>query len=270
MVNAESFEHINLKCDDCIALITLNRPDRLNAITWDMAKELHDVLDMVSKEFPATRAVIITGEGRGFCSGADVEDMASRLRGPEFGPINKATPGPSVTMQLAPHIRDIPQPVIAAVNGPAAGAGLGIALSCDIRVASSEARFASVFVKRSLVPDTGVSQIISSLAGPGIAAEMALTGNVYGSEWALSKGLVNEVVSSGELIDRARMIAKQIANNPPLAVKATKQLLNSNYPDLKRVIESEHSANDPINDTRDRLEAVNAFLEKREPKFTGA
>ena len=107
----------------------------------------------------------------------------------------------------------------------------------------------------------------SALAGPGIAAEMTLTGNVYGAEWALSKGLVNEVVPSTELIERARIIAMQIADNPPLAVKATKQLLNSNYPDLRRVIEAEHFANGPIHDTMDRLEAVNAFLEKREPKF---
>ena len=269
MPNTSSFHYIDLKHDDCVTLITLKRPDRLNAITWDMATELHDALDEVSNEFPAIRVVIITGEGRGFCSGADVGDMSARLQQSQSGSMNNVDHGPSVTMQLAPHIRAIPQPIIAAVNGAAAGAGLGIALSCDIRIASSDARFASVFVKRSLAPDTGVSQIISALAGPGIAAEMTLTGNVYGAEWALSKGLVNEVVSSAELMERARIIAMQIAGNPPLAVKATKQLLNSNYPDLGRVIEAEHFANAPMHDTVDRLEAVNAFLEKREPKFTG-
>ena len=100
---------------------------------------------------------------------------------------NNPDPGPSITMRLAPRIREIPQPVIAAVNGVAAGAGLGIALSCDIRLASDSARFTSVFVKRSLVPDAGVSEILGALAGPGIAAEMAYTGRIYDAEWALTK-----------------------------------------------------------------------------------
>ena len=172
-------------------------------------------------------------------------------------------------MRLAPHIRQIPQAVIAAVNGVAAGAGLGIALSCDIRLASDEARFTSVFVKRSLVPDAGVSQILGALAGPGIAAEMALTGRVYDAQWALAKGLVNQVVPSGELMPQAESLAREIAANPPLVVKATKQLLNSHHPDLNHVIETEHRANDPVRGTADQREAVQAFLEKREPKFTG-
>ena len=214
--------------------------------------------------------MVITGAGRGFCSGADVGDLSKRMAQGVDEDLASTDQGPSITMRLAPHLREIPQPVIAAVNGVAAGAGLGIALSCDIRMASDQARFTSVFVKRSLMPDAGVSQILAALAGPGIAAEMALTGRVYDAQWALAKGLVNQVVPAEELLSQAESLAKEIAANPPLAVRATKELLNGHYPDLNRVVETEHRANDAVRGTADQQEAVQAFLEKREPKFTGA
>ncbi|PKB71181.1 MAG: hypothetical protein BZY87_06845 [SAR202 cluster bacterium Io17-Chloro-G6] len=266
------FQHIVLDHHGHVAVITLDRPGRLNAINRQLAQELHDALDQLAGAFPETRVVVITGSGRGFCSGADVADIAKRMADPadsDLGPDVSADQGPSITMRLAPHLRQIPQPVIAAVNGVAAGAGLGIALSCDIRIASDEARFTSVFVKRSLVPDAGVSQILGALAGPGIAAEMALTGRVYDASWALAKGLVNQVVPAEELMSQADLLAQEIAANPPLVVKATKELLNSHYPDLNRVIEAEHRANDAVQGTADQKEAVQAFLEKREPKFVG-
>ena len=172
-------------------------------------------------------------------------------------------------MRLAPHIREIPQPVIAAVNGVAAGAGLGIALSCDIRLASEAARFTSVFIKRSLVPDAGVSEILGSLLGSGIASEMAYTGRVYDAEWALAKGLVNNIFAADQLMIKANELAQEISANPPLAIKATKSLMNSHYPDLNKVIETEHQANEPLRGTADQTEAVQAFLEKRAPIFVG-
>jgi len=263
-------QHISLERRDGVAVITLQRPDRLNALNRQMAEELHDSLDVLAGEFPAIRVVVITGAGRGFCSGADVVDMPARMaKGGDRDP-NNPDPGPSITMRLAPHLREIPQPVIAAVNGVAAGAGLGIALSCDIRLASEDARFTSVFVKRSLVPDAGVSEVLGAVAGPGIAAEMAYTGRVYDAQWALAKGLINDVFPANELMSKAEELAQEIAANPPLAVKATKTLLNSHYPDLNQVIETEHSANDAIRGTADQTEAVQAFLEKRTPKFTGS
>ena len=263
------FQHIALERHDHLAVLTLQRPDRLNALNREMGLELHAALDQFADEFPETRVVIITGAGRGFCSGADVGDMPKRMASGDraAGTLDE---GPSITMRLAPHLREIPQPIIAAVNGVAAGAGLGIALSCDIRIASESARFSSVFVKRSLVPDAGVSEILGALVGPGIAAEMAYTGRVYDAPWALEKGLVNRKVPADELLAQAESLALEIAANPPLAVKATKALLNSHYPDLNRVIETEHRANDPVKGTSDQMEAIQAFLEKREPKFTGS
>ena len=266
------FQHIALQRRGQVAVITLQRPDRLNALNQQMAQELHDLLDQLAGEFPETRVLIITGAGRGFCSGADVGDIAKRMTNSMDGDLRPSPDedrGPSITMRLAPRLREIPQPVIAAVNGVAAGAGLGIALSCDIRIASENARFTSVFVKRSLVPDAGVSQILGALTGPGIAAEMALTGRVYDAQWALAKGLVNQVVPAEELMSQAESLAGEIAANPPLAVRATKALFNGHYPDLNQVIEAEHRANDAVRGTADQKEAVQAFLEKREPKFTG-
>ena len=263
------FQHIALERHDHLAVLTLQRPDRLNALNREMGLELHAALDQLAGEFPEIRVVIITGAGRGFCSGADVGDMPKRMATGDraAGTLDE---GPSITMRLAPHLREIPQPIIAAVNGVAAGAGLGIALSCDIRIASESARFSSVFVKRSLVPDAGVSEILGALVGPGIAAEMAYTGRVYDAPWALEKGLVNRKVPADELLAQAESLALEIAANPPLAVKATKALLNSHYPDLNRVIETEHRANDPVKGTSDQMEAIQAFLEKRDPKFTGS
>lgn len=270
MATTTKFEHIALERKDHLAVITLQRPDRLNALNRQMAQELHDALDLLAGEFPAIRVVVITGAGRGFCSGADVGDMPARMaEGGDRGP-NSPDDGPSITMRLAPHLRDVPQPVIAAVNGVAAGAGLGIALSCDIRLASEAARFSSVFVKRSLVPDAGTSQILGALAGPGIAAEMSLTGKVYDSQWALSKGLVNDVVPADELMDKAESLAQEIAANPPLAVKAIKTLQNGFHPDLHEVIVTEHQASSTLRGTADQKEAVQAFLDKRTPKFTGS
>jgi len=270
MATETEFKHIAVERRDHMAVITLNRPDRLNALNREMGQELHAVLDQLAGEFPETRVVIITGAGRGFCSGADVGDMPARMaEGGDRGP-NSPDEGPSIIMRLAPHLRNIPQPVIAAVNGVAAGAGLGIALSCDIRLASETARFTSVFVKRSLVPDTGTSQILGALAGPGIAAEMSLTGRVYDVQWALSKGLVNDVVPADELMSQTESLAQEIAANPPLAVKAIKTLQNGFYPDLHEVIVTEHQASSPLRGTADMKEAVQAFLEKRAPKFTGS
>jgi len=263
------FQHIDLERRNHVALITLQRPDRLNALNRLMAQELHDALDQVAGEFSEIRAIIITGAGRGFCSGADVGDMPARMaEGGDRDP-NNADPGPSITMRLAPHLREIPQPIISAVNGVAAGAGLGIALASDIRLASEGARFTSVFVKRSLVPDAGVSEILIALAGPGIAAEMSYTGRVYDARWALSKGLVNDVIPEDELMPQAEALANEIAANPPLAVKAIKGLFNVHHTSLNKVILAEHRANDPLRGTNDQKEAVQAFLEKRPPKFTG-
>ena len=270
-----AYEVLTLDRDGYLATITLNRPERLNALSGPLILELHQALDEVAKE-DDIRAIILTGEGRGFCSGADVTGMRNRAEGNEEAlradraAQLKRTLGGLVLTQLSVHIRQTPQPVIAAVNGVAAGGGLAIALSCDIRVASDQARFASIFIKRSIMPDTGVSAMLPQLLGPGIAAEMALTGNVYDAKWAMEKGLVNKVVPHAQLLDEARSYAEAVAGNPPIAVRMTKQLLQRGLlASLEEAIRAESEGNNLTRETEDWREAVLSFLEKRPAVFKG-
>ena len=253
-----TYDTMHLERTGHVATLTLNRPEKLNALNQQLSLEIHNALDELEGEFPDIRVLILTGTGRGFCSGADMSDRA------EGRPRDAASSRP-----LAPRLPGLPQPVIAAVNGVAAGAGLSIALASDIRVASDQARFSSIFIKRSLVPDGGVSYMLSALAGMGVAAEMALTGRVYDAQWALQMGLVNKVVPADQLLEEARSLAEEIASNPPLAVRSTKQLLNSRMPDLYRISIEELEANGPSNGTEDQREAILSFIEKRQPVYKG-
>ena len=170
---------------------------------------------------------------------------------------------------LAEHIRKIAQPVIAAVNGVAVGAGISISLASDIRIASEAARFSEIFVKRSLVPDTGSAYTLSSAVGRGIAMEMALTGRIYDASWALEKHLVNKVVSAEDLMTEAETVAEEIANNPPLCVREIKQLMYSFDPSMEQILTHEHMAIGPSFGSQDRKESVMSFVEKRDPVFLG-
>ena len=261
-----SYEVLSLERHGHLALITLRRPEMLNALSRKLTAELHTALDEVAA-MDDVRVLILTGEGRGFCSGADVTEWKEAQPEPDH---HLEPPlGESGIVQLASHLRRIPQPVIAAVNGVAAGAGLGIALASDIRIASEQARFSAIFVKRSLVPDTASSYTLPMLVGHGIAAEMALTGNIYDAQWALGVGLVNRVVPPDQLMDTAMSLGKDIAGNPPITVRSIKQLLSSSYEEFETVLPRESAANTPSVGSEDRAEAVRAFLEKRPPVFKG-
>ena len=259
---------LDLAGDEHIATITLNRPDVLNALTGQLATELRSALDEVAAGFPELRAVILTGAGRGFCSGADVRAMGEQLTSEGGGrSAERDWDDPSSIVTLAPHIQGMPQPVIAAVNGVAAGAGLSLACACDMRIASEAARFSAIFVKRGLVPDTGASATLPRLVGPALAAEMAMTGRIYDAEWALRAGLVNDVVPAERLMEAARSLAAEIAGNPPLTLRSIKGLLNDM--DLDPILRKEVEANTPSVGSEDRREAVLSFLEKRDPVFRG-
>ena len=257
-----SYETLKMERSGHVVTITLNRPEKLNALDAQLTAELHTALDLTAADIDV-RALVLTGAGRGFCSGADVNSQLASFEG-QRGP----SQGRGVT-ELGPHIRRVPQPVIAAVNGVAAGAGLSIALASDIRIASDMARFSSIFIKRALVPDTGASHMLPRLVGHGIAMEMALTGNVYDAPWALNMGLVNRVISADRLMEEALALASDIAANPPLAVCSTKQLLYQVDEALDDILPRESAANAPSRDSEDRLEAVRSFLEKRPPVYKG-
>ncbi|MDA1002721.1 MAG: enoyl-CoA hydratase-related protein [Chloroflexi bacterium] len=255
---------------DHIATITLRRPETLNAMSRDLVLELRDALDAVAAAFPVTRALILTGEGRGFCSGADMRSMVASVTAPSDTP-RRATDWDDRgnVVMLAAAVQAIPQPVIGAVNGVAVGGGLGLACSCDILIASEEARFGAVFVKRGLVPDTGSSVTLPRLVSAGVMAEMSFTGRIYDAAWAERRGIVNEVVPADQLMDAARALACEIAANPPLTLRNIKRVLHEPIADLAGVIRHESESNGDSIDSADRREALRAFAEKRAPAFHG-
>jgi 2-(1,2-epoxy-1,2-dihydrophenyl)acetyl-CoA isomerase len=237
----------------------------LNALSPGLCLDLNDALDELEADFPDIRAIILTGNGRGFCSGADLSGQIAASNGD--APKQAHNPR-ALIPPLAPRLRRLSQPIIAAVNGVAVGAGFSLSLASDIRIASDQARFASIFVKRALVPDTGSSESMVDLVGLGIASEMAFTGRLFDAQWALEKGLVNSVVSHERLMDEAMALANEIAGNPPLTVRSAKKLLNRRFW-LEDSLAHEHDANAPSMPSEDRVEALRAFVEKRPGVYKG-
>ena len=271
----QHLEATKLSINGHIATITFNRPERLNAVNEDLTRDFYRALDEVTDN-DNVWAVILTGEGRGFCAGADINNMRSRAEGDGAGQARQEREAEGSMMgrfsraSHAMRLRALPQPVIGAINGVAVGMGLSMALSCDMRVASDQARFGSLFIKRSIMPDTGATFLLPAQVGPGIAAEMTLTGNLYDANWALAKGLVNKVVPHEKLMEEAYAYAETIAGNPPIGVRLTKRLLyKTNLAALQQAIDNESNYNNQVFQTDDHKEAVLAFLEKRQPAFKG-
>jgi len=271
----QNLEATKLSIDGHIATIAFNRPERLNAVNDDLTRDFYRALDEITDD-DNVRVVILTGEGRGFCAGADINNMRSRAEGDGAGTARQAREAEDSMMSRfsrashAMRLRQLPQPVIGAINGVAVGMGLSMALACDMRVASDQARFGSLFIKRSIMPDTGATFLLPAQVGPGIAAEMTLTGNLYDANWALNKGLVNKVVPHDKLMEEAQAFAETIAGNPPIGVRLTKRLLyKTNLASLQQAIDNESNYNNQVFQTQDHKEAVLAFLEKRQPAFQG-
>jgi 2-(1,2-epoxy-1,2-dihydrophenyl)acetyl-CoA isomerase len=267
-----SYENVEVERVEHVGVIRLNRPKMLNALSPGLCLDLNDALDELEADFPDIRAIILTGNGRGFCSGADLSGQMAVATGTAPEPTGKAPePAPNLAeliTPLAPRMRRVAQPIIAAINGVAAGGGLALSLAAEIRIASDQARFASIFVKRALVPDTGASASLVDLVGLGIAAEMVFTGRLFDARWALAKGLVNAVVPRERLMDEALTLAGEIAANPPLTVRSAKKLLNRRFP-LDDALPHEMPANAPSAPSQDRIEAIRAFAEKRPGVYQG-
>jgi 2-(1,2-epoxy-1,2-dihydrophenyl)acetyl-CoA isomerase len=252
---------------DNIATITLNRPDVLNAVNERMGKELLDALRSAERE-DDVHCLIITGSGRAFSAGEDIQDLRGQY---ERGENPKL--GERLLLKYNPIIRQIrrmEKPVIAAVNGVAAGAGAGIAYSCDIRVASENARFLQAFIKVGLAPDSGTSFFLPRLAGFSKAMELSLTGDELTSKDAERLGLVSKVVPAEQLMGTARELAAKLAQGPSKAIGLTKRALNKSISsDLETVLEYESYLQEIAGVTADHIEAVRAFFEKRKPVFKG-
>ena len=250
---------------DNIATITLNRPDVLNAVNERMGKELLDALRSAEKE-DDVHCLIITGNGRAFCAGEDIQDLRGQYESGENPKL-----GERLLLKYNPIIRQIrrmEKPVIAAVNGVAAGAGAGIAYSCDIRVASDNAKFLQAFIKVGLAPDSGTSFFLPRLAGFSKAMELSLTGDELTSKDAERLGLVSKVVPAEQLMGTARELATKLAQGPSRAIGLTKRALNKSISsDLETVLEYESYLQEIAGATADHIEAVRAFFEKRKPVF---
>ncbi len=248
---------------DGIATLTLNRPAALNAITIPMKERLLAALGTVGSD-RAVRAVVLTGAGRAFCAG---QDLKERLEpgAPGLGEELRRRYNPIIQ-----SIRDLPQPVIAAVNGVAAGAGASLAFACDLRIAAEGASFVLAFGRIGLVPDSGASWTLPRLVGAGRAAELALLGDAVGADEALRIGLVTRVVPADALAAEAAAMAARIAAGAPGAVTATKRLLDAaSDRDLHAALHAEAEAQERAGASRDHGEGLAAFVEKRRPRFTG-
>jgi 2-(1,2-epoxy-1,2-dihydrophenyl)acetyl-CoA isomerase len=255
---------IELVVAEGVAVITLNRPEKLNAFNALMTKETIDALKRTGRDH-AVRTVVITGAGRGFSAGQDLADVAGR--GDDFSIAEHLRAGYNRIVTL---ITTMEKPVIAGVNGVAAGAGCGIALACDLRICSAKASFIQAFSRVGLIPDSGSTWTLTRLIGYARAYEMAVTADRISAEKALSWGMVNEVVPHEQLPEILMAWARQLACGPTVAYGLTKRAmykaLNST---LAEALEYEAQLQDIAGRTADNKEGVAAFLEKREPEFRG-
>ena len=252
---------------DRIATLTLNRPERLNALSDALREDLYDAVTKSAAD-PSVRVLVITGAGRGFCSGGDVKAMNER---DQTGQVSSASERLSpMRDRIILAMRDCPKPVIAAVNGAAAGAGMNLALACDMRIASTAAKFSQAFVKRGLAPDWGGTWFLPRIAGTAKACELILTGETIDASEALRLGIVNAVVAPEELMNEAYKLARKIAAGPPVAIQLAKRAIHHNQDvDLRAGLEFETFAQGICKETEDAKEGVRAFVEKRAPVFRG-
>ncbi len=252
---------VETRRDGAVLTITLNRPDVLNAFNTDMHRALATALKEARD--PEVRAVILTGAGRGFCVGQDLTefreapgDIGARLRD-NYHPNIRA-------------IRALEKPVLAAVNGVAAGAGMSIACACDLRIAADSASFIPAFINIGLIPDSGGSYFVTRILGPARAFEWLASGKKLTAAEAHAWGLVSEVVETDALTARAAELAAQLADLPTRGIGMTKRLLDSaGDATLEEQLEREAQLQTAATQTEDFREGVAAFLEKRPPRFKG-
>ena len=260
-------ETIILEEHDHVSKLTLNRPSALNAIDDKMGEELLASLKEIEKS-EKVRCLVITGAGRAFSAGEDVSGLKERYGSgthPSLGDHLRKKYHPIIT-----RIRNMEKPIIARLNGIAAGSGASIALACDIRVASEEAGLKQAFIGIGLVPDSGSSYFLTKMVGPGKALELIMTGKTLPAKEAEELGLVNKVVPAAELDNYTNELAQKLANSPTKAIGLSKRMVNRVAGlELGDALEYEALCQDIAGKTNDHLEAVSAFLEKRQPKFSG-
>ncbi len=261
-----TWEYVLLDKKDKVATLTLNRPDKYNAFAGRMREEILEAVEDANAD-PAVHVVVITGAGKAFCSGGDVNEFVSGTS----QALSRTSPSERYTMhKVILTINSGGKPFIAAVNGVAAGGGCNLALACDIRIASEKARFGQVFIRRGAFPDWGGIYFLPRLVGYSKAAELFFTGDLVDAPEALRIGLVNHMVSPEELMPYAYELARKIANNAPIPIALTKRgLQNYHTMDLNQALDFESYALEMCRNSEDFMEGFKSFLEKRNPLFKG-
>lgn len=262
-----SYESIQLTRDQGVAIIRFNRPDTLNALTFDTYHELVRATAELAQD-DAVRCVVLTGQGRGFCSGGDVHGIIASLQEMDTQGLLRFT---HLTGAATLGLLNLKKPCIAAVNGIAAGAGAVLASACDMRLAARSARFAFLFVRVGLTgADMGAAYLLSRIVGLGRAAELLYTGDTIGAEEAYRIGLVNRVIDDDKLEEEAMALAHKLAQGPAIANRFTKEALLKQWTmDAETAIEFDAEAQTLCMQTADHREGYRAFVEKRPPLFTG-
>ena len=253
---------IDSRTTDAITTITLNRPEKLNAFAGTMREDL-----LAALRAAAGRVVVITGAGRAFCAGGDVENMARLQKARDVDAFRRLLDaGAAIVTQIAA----MPQPVIASINGVAAGAGCNLALACDYRIASDQAKLGETFVRIGIHPDWGGTWTLPRLVGTSRAAEIMMTGRMVDAAEALAIGMVDRVVAAADLAAETETLARAIADGPPIAIEGIKRALAASRTNDLRAqldLETEHQLRAFASD--DATERMAAFLDKRKPEFKG-
>lgn len=255
---------IKFEMQENVAVITLNSPEKMNALTNPMIEDLLHALDVIVKEGKA-RAAVITGEGRAFCAGGELAEIGSSYGGPAGFQRHM-----EIVTELITAIAELPMPVIAAVNGAAVGAGANIALAADFCIASEKAKFSEVFTNLGIVTDCGGSYFLPRLVGTQRAKEIIFSGRMLKADELLELGLALKVIPADTLMEEVMTMAKTYAEGPTFAYAMAKKLVNSSFSvDLKTALDNEAYAQAICGNTKDFKEGVAALIEKRKPKFSG-
>jgi 2-(1,2-epoxy-1,2-dihydrophenyl)acetyl-CoA isomerase len=253
---------------DGVAVLTLNRPDRLNAMSRPMLDALLEALPRLAED-PAVGCVVLTGSGRGFCAGGDVKAMAE---GNELGgqTMEEKAQALRSRMETSRWLHEMPKPTIAMVRGPAAGAGLSLAMACDMRVASDTARLGTAFARVGYSGDFGGSYYLTQLVGTAKARELYFTADLLDAQQALALGLLNRVVPDARLEEETMALASRLARGPRVALLYLKRNMNAaESASLEEMLDLEAWHHTRTGMTEDHREAARAFVEKREPQFKG-
>lgn len=260
-----NWEFVLFSKEEGIGTITLNRPEAMNALGGPMRQEILSALEVAVAD-PEVRVIVITGAGKAFCAGGDVNEFVSGVRPEADLPFDQRPTRDRIVLL----IQSTGKPVIASVNGVAAGGGCNLALACDMRIASDRARFGEVFVRRGLHPDWGGTWFLPRLVGYAKAAELIFSGEVIDAQEALRIGLVNKVVPHEELPKATKEFSLKFLKNAPIPISLAKRALqNYSRIDLGQALDYERLAQTVCWSTEDRAEGMQSFLEKREPIFKG-